>query len=115
MEEIFLEIVPQFERYEGKVRVTRASGPDASESSGVLLKGRTNRDRSDAQKPASRARPTKPKQAPAMRRPVAVPEPPSIDDSADEPIPNVLGDDVLDDSVEDEFFAEASPEQRGQG
>ena len=104
MEEIFLEIVPQFERYEGKVRVTRASGPDASESSGVLLKGRTNRDRSDAQKPASRARPTKPKQAPAI-----------IDDSADEPIRNVLGDDVLDDSVEDEFFAEASPEQRGQG
>jgi biopolymer transport protein ExbB len=121
MEEIFLEIVPQFERYEGKVRVTRASGQDGSESSGVLLKGRSNRDRADVQKPAAaRTRPSQPQQPPARRRPapksVSVPEPPGIDDddSVDDRVRNVLGDDVLDDSVEDEYFAEAAPEQRSQ-
>ena len=34
MEDIFLEVLPQFERFEGKFRVTRKSG-----STGVLLKG----------------------------------------------------------------------------
>ena len=37
MEDVFLEILPQFERFEGKLRVTRKIG--ASDKSGVLLKG----------------------------------------------------------------------------
>jgi biopolymer transport protein ExbB len=36
MEDMFLEVLPQFERFEGKFRVTRKAG-----SSGVLLKGTT--------------------------------------------------------------------------
>ena len=37
MEDVFLELLPQFERFEGKLRVTRKAGP--SETSGVVLKG----------------------------------------------------------------------------
>ncbi len=37
MEDVFLELLPQFERFEGKLRVTRKTGPE--EKSGVLLKG----------------------------------------------------------------------------
>ena len=37
MEDIFLELLPQFERFEGKLRVTRKAGP--AETSGVILKG----------------------------------------------------------------------------
>ncbi|GEM_PF-241711 len=117
MEEIFLEIVPQFERYEGKVRVTRSASQEAGESSGVLLKGRPNRDRADVQKPAAaRSRLQQPKQPPAMRRPVPVPEPrvTDDDDSVADRAQDVMSDDVMDDSVEDEYFAEAAPEPRGQ-
>ena len=39
MEDVFLELLPQFERFEGKLRVTRKAGP--SETSGVMLKGTT--------------------------------------------------------------------------
>lgn len=38
MEALFLDIIPQFERYEGKLRVARTQGDDSSES-GILLKG----------------------------------------------------------------------------
>ena len=37
MEDVFLELLPQFERFEGKLRVTRKAGP--AEKSGVILKG----------------------------------------------------------------------------
>ena len=39
MEDVFLELLPQFERFEGKLRVTRKAGP--AEKSGVILKGTT--------------------------------------------------------------------------
>ena len=39
MEDVFLELLPQFERFEGKLRVTRKAGP--AETSGVILKGTT--------------------------------------------------------------------------
>ena len=38
LEELFLDIVPQFERFEGKLRVTRTNGGESGES-GILLKG----------------------------------------------------------------------------
>jgi biopolymer transport protein ExbB len=38
MEELFLDLVPQFERYEGKLRVTRTQNDESGES-GILLKG----------------------------------------------------------------------------
>lgn len=37
MEDVFLELLPQFERFEGKMRITRKAGP--SDTSGVILKG----------------------------------------------------------------------------
>lgn len=39
MEDVFLELLPQFERFEGKLRVTRKAGP--AETAGVILKGTT--------------------------------------------------------------------------
>jgi len=63
MEDVFLELLPQFERFEGKIRVARKSGPD--ESSGVLLKG-------TVPKPAPEPAPIAP--APARTsRPVKLP------------------------------------------
>lgn len=38
MEELFLDLVPQFERYEGKLRVARTQNDESGES-GILLKG----------------------------------------------------------------------------
>lgn len=38
MEELFLDLVPQFERYEGKLRVARTQNEESGES-GILLKG----------------------------------------------------------------------------
>ncbi len=38
MEELFLDLVPQFERYEGKLRVSRTQNDESGES-GILLKG----------------------------------------------------------------------------
>jgi biopolymer transport protein ExbB len=38
MEELFLDLVPQFERYEGKFRVSRTQNDESGES-GILLKG----------------------------------------------------------------------------
>jgi biopolymer transport protein ExbB len=117
MEEIFLEIVPQFERYEGKVRVTRSASQEAGEASGVLLKGRSSRDqRPAAASPAARTRRQPQQQTPARRRPAQQPAAISAidDDDSDDRVRDVLSDDVLDDSVEDEFFAEAVPEGRGE-
>lgn len=42
MEELFLDLVPQFERYEGKFRVTRTQNDESGES-GILLKGTTRK------------------------------------------------------------------------
>ncbi|NQV26873.1 MAG: MotA/TolQ/ExbB proton channel family protein [Rhodopirellula sp.] len=38
MEELFLDLIPQFERYEGKLRVSRTQNDESGES-GILLKG----------------------------------------------------------------------------
>ena len=38
MEELFLDLIPQFERYEGKLRVARTQNDESGES-GILLKG----------------------------------------------------------------------------
>lgn len=119
MEEIFLEIIPQFERYEGKVRVTRSSTQENGEASGVLVKGRSNRERTEDRKPAAPARrkPARQVDAPPTPRragplPQSRPEPESlvIDDDDDDGNTN---DVLIDDSVEDEFFAEAVPERQG--
>lgn len=119
MEEIFLEIIPQFERYEGKVRVTRA---EAGDESGVLVKGRGAAKESAAgRKPAAARRPEK---KPATRRaePVPASKPvPATKTSVPkaQPVPLAIDADnspshlLIDDSVEeaeDEFFAEAVPE-----
>ena len=37
MEDVFLEVLPEFERFEGKLRVTRRR--DSSDKSGIMLKG----------------------------------------------------------------------------
>jgi biopolymer transport protein ExbB len=42
MEELFLDLVPQFERYEGKLRVARTQNDESGES-GILLKGTTRK------------------------------------------------------------------------
>lgn len=42
MEELFLDLVPQFERYEGKFRVARTQNDESGES-GILLKGTTRK------------------------------------------------------------------------
>ena len=47
MEELFLDLVPQFERYEGKLRVARTQNDESGES-GILLKG-------TARKPAAKS------------------------------------------------------------
>ena len=39
MEDVFLEVLPEFERFEGKLRVTRRR--DSSDKSGIMLKGST--------------------------------------------------------------------------
>ncbi|MDA1165247.1 MAG: MotA/TolQ/ExbB proton channel family protein, partial [Planctomycetota bacterium] len=42
MEELFLDLIPQFERYEGKFRVSRTQSGESGES-GILLKGTTRK------------------------------------------------------------------------
>ena len=42
MEELFLDLVPQFERFEGKLRVSRTQNEESGES-GILLKGTTRK------------------------------------------------------------------------
>ena len=73
MEEIFLEIMPLFERYEGKLRVNRTVGEDENES---LVLVRSGRKAPPA--PPANGRP-KPKPAPE----VSVED--SVEDSVDEP------------------------------
>ena len=69
MEEIFLEIMPLFERYEGKLRVNSTVGEDETESLVVVRSGRKA-----PPAPAANGRP-KPKPAPEV----------SVEDSVDEP------------------------------
>ncbi len=65
MEDVFLELLPQFERFEGKLRVTRKSGTD--DKSGVLLKG-TSPKPGPAPAPSPTAAP-----APMKSRPTVLP------------------------------------------
>ncbi len=58
MEDVFLELLPQFERFEGKLRVTRKSGPEGE--SGVQLKG-TSPKPASAPSPTATSAPVKPK------------------------------------------------------
>lgn len=119
MEEIFLEIIPQFERYEGKVRVTRSS--ESGSESGLLVKGRVNQAPAKAAAKPAAKRPAR-KQAAAQKQ--SAPAKPTA--SAPKPSPkpaasNLAIDDddapsahpLIDDSVdgEDEFFAEAGVEE----
>lgn len=74
MEEIFLEIVPLFERFEGKLRVNRSVGEDEAESLVLVRSGRKG-----PATPAANGRPKpRPKPAPAV----------SVEDSVDEPVPS---------------------------
>lgn len=44
MEELFLDLIPQFERFEGKLRVARTQNDESGES-GILLKGTSRKTR----------------------------------------------------------------------
>lgn len=73
IEDIFLEVVPLFERYEGKLRVNRSVGDDAEESLVLVRSGR---------------KPAKAPEVPANGRvkPKAKPVPEvTVEDSVDEP------------------------------
>lgn len=74
MEDIFLEIMPLFERFEGKLRVNRTVGADETESLVLVRNGRKA-----PPAPAANGRPKhKPKPAPEV----------TVEDSVDEPAPS---------------------------
>ena len=127
MEEIFLEIIPQFERYEGKVRVTRAATQETGDASGVLMKGRGGQAPAKAAAKPAAAKPAAAKAAAAKhtaaKRPAKKQAAPPKAAAPPKPAPSNLAIDddddsstshpLIDDSVEgeDEFFAEAGVEE----
>lgn len=67
MEDVFLEMLPQFERFEGKMRITRKAGP--ADTSGVMLKGTTSKSApaptASVARPATASRAAEPAEAAA--------------------------------------------------
>jgi biopolymer transport protein ExbB len=75
MEDVFLELLPQFERFEGKLRVTRKSGPEGE--SGVQLKGTASKTAATPAPIPLKAKPTVlPAIKPVMTESVNVPSGP---------------------------------------